>query len=30
MEGRTDCDLEPFRIDRPILRMENPPRSWMI
>jgi sarcosine oxidase len=30
VDGRTSVDLEPFRIDRPILQMENPPTSWMI
>jgi sarcosine oxidase len=29
-EGRTRHDLAPFRIDRPILRMENPPRNYMV
>ncbi|MGH7536167.1 MAG: N-methyl-L-tryptophan oxidase [Gemmatimonadales bacterium] len=30
IDGRTDRDLTPFRIDRPILRMENPPRNYMV
>jgi len=30
LDGRTDVDLEPFRFDRPILAMEDPPTSWMI
>jgi sarcosine oxidase len=29
-DGRTRHDLGPFRIDRPILRMENPPRNYMV
>jgi sarcosine oxidase len=29
-DGRTRHDLAPFRIDRPILRMENPPRNYMV
>jgi sarcosine oxidase len=24
------CDLTPFRIDRPILQMENPPKTYMV
>jgi monomeric sarcosine oxidase len=30
VDGRTDADLEPFRIDRPILTMADPPTSWMV
>jgi sarcosine oxidase len=30
VDGRTSHDLSPFRADRPILRMENPPRSFMV
>jgi sarcosine oxidase len=30
IDGRTGHDLEPFRIDRPILRMENPVRNYMV
>jgi sarcosine oxidase len=30
IDGRTEHDLEPFRIDRPILRMENPVRNYMV
>ena len=30
IDGRTDHDLEPFRIDRPILRLENPLRNYMV
>ncbi len=29
-DGVTDLDLSPFRIDRPILQMDDPPTSWMI
>jgi sarcosine oxidase len=29
-DGATDLDLSPFRIDRPILQMADPPTSWMI
>jgi sarcosine oxidase len=29
-DGTTDLDLSPFRIDRPILRLDDPPTSWMI
>src|SRR5947207_15729990 len=28
--GSSDVDLEPFRFDRPILGMDDPPTSWMI
>jgi sarcosine oxidase len=30
IDGRSDADIEPFRIDRSILRMEDPPRTWLI
>jgi sarcosine oxidase len=30
IDGRTKHDLEPFRIDRPILRLENPVRNYMV
>ncbi len=30
IDGRSSHDLSPFRIDRPILRMENPPRNYMV
>jgi monomeric sarcosine oxidase len=30
IDGRTEHDLQPFRIDRPILRMENPVRKYMV
>ncbi len=30
IDGRTEHDLSPFRIDRPILRLENPPRNYMV
>jgi sarcosine oxidase len=30
VEGRTDLDLEPFRIDRPALTEENAPVHWLI
>jgi sarcosine oxidase len=30
VEGRTEVNLEPFRIDRPILRETDPSVSWMI
>ncbi|MFL5401636.1 MAG: N-methyl-L-tryptophan oxidase [Gemmatimonadales bacterium] len=30
VDGRTGHDLEPFRIDRPILRQKNPPRNYMV
>jgi sarcosine oxidase len=28
LDGRTPSDLAPFRIDRPLLRMANPPRNY--
>jgi sarcosine oxidase len=30
VDGRSDDDLEPFRIDRPILTMADPPTRWMV
>ena len=30
IDGSTEHDLDPFRIDRPILRMENPVRNYMV
>jgi sarcosine oxidase len=30
LDGATELDLSPFRIDRPVLRMEDPPTSWMM
>jgi sarcosine oxidase len=30
IDGVTESDIEPFKIDRPILQMENPPKSFMI
>jgi sarcosine oxidase len=30
IDGQTEHDLESFRIDRPILRMENPVRNYMV
>ena len=30
VDGRTARDLAPFRIDRPILRMKDPPRNYMV
>ena len=30
IDGRSPRDLEPFRIDRPILRMADPPRNYMV
>jgi hypothetical protein len=30
IDGRSDRDLEPFRIDRSILRLKNPPKSYMV
>jgi sarcosine oxidase len=30
LDGATELDLSPFRIDRPILRMEDPSTSWMM
>ncbi len=30
IDGRSPRDLEPFRIDRPILQMADPPRNYMV
>lgn len=30
VDGRTESDLSPFRIDRPILTLAHPPRSYMV
>ena len=30
VDGKTDLDLEPFRIDRPALTMEDAPVHWLI
>ncbi len=30
MDGRTDQDISAFRIDRPILAMEDPPKRFMV
>ncbi|GIK41482.1 MAG: N-methyl-L-tryptophan oxidase [Chloroflexota bacterium] len=30
IDGRTESNLEPFKMDRPILQMENPPKSFMV
>jgi sarcosine oxidase len=30
LDGRTTTDLSPFSYNRPILHMENPPRSFMV
>jgi sarcosine oxidase len=30
IEGRSSRDLAPFRIDRPILQMKDPPRNYMV
>ncbi len=30
IDGRTDRDLSPFRIDRPILALADPPRNYMV
>jgi sarcosine oxidase len=30
IDGRTQHDLAPFRIDRPIMRLENPVRNYMV
>jgi sarcosine oxidase len=30
MDGRTDRNIEPFRIDRAILQLENPPVNYMV
>jgi sarcosine oxidase len=30
VDGRTDRNLEPFRIDRAILQMQNPPKHSLV
>lgn len=30
LNGSTASDIEPFKFDRPILRMENPPKKFMV
>lgn len=30
LDGQTNSDLQPFKIDRPILTRENPPKSFMV
>ncbi len=30
LDGRSESDLSAFRIDRPILQLENPPKSFMV
>ena len=30
VDGRTDHDLTPFRFDRPILSLDDPPRHYMV
>jgi sarcosine oxidase len=30
VDGRTERNIEPFRIDRPILQQENPPVNYMV
>ncbi|MCL4295832.1 MAG: N-methyl-L-tryptophan oxidase [Anaerolineae bacterium] len=30
VDGRSESNLEPFKIDRPILKVENPPKSFMV
>jgi sarcosine oxidase len=30
IDGRSAHDLSPFRIDRPILRLDDPPRNYMV
>ena len=30
IDGRSLCDLTPFRIDRPILQLKDPPRNYMV
>ena len=30
IDGHTSRDLAPFRIDRPILQMQDPPRNYMV
>ena len=30
LDGRTERNIQPFRIDRPILQLENPPANYMV
>jgi sarcosine oxidase len=30
LDGQTGSDIQPFKIDRPILTMKNPPKSFMV
>jgi len=30
IDGRSPRDLTPFRIDRPILQLKDPPRNYMV
>jgi sarcosine oxidase len=30
MDGSTESNLEPFRIDRAILQLANPPKNYMV
>jgi sarcosine oxidase len=30
IDGKSERDLSPFRIDRPILQLEDPPRNYMV
>jgi len=30
VDGHTDCNLEPFRLDRAILQLQNPPKHYMV
>jgi sarcosine oxidase len=30
IDGATEREIEPFRIDRPILRQKNPPKKYMV
>jgi sarcosine oxidase len=30
LDGRTERNIEPFRIDRPILQLENPPANYLV
>ena len=29
-DGRTEHDLQPFRMDRDILQLANPPKNYMV
>ena len=30
LDGAPSADLEPFRIDRPLLAMDDPPTRWLV